>query len=65
LPASVVKTKRDERLWREAKKQAAENGHGGEWDYIMGIYQHMRKREGAPKKKSRKPSKRTVKARKK
>jgi hypothetical protein len=65
LPVNVVKSKRDERLWREAKKQATENGHGGEWDYIMGTFTRMKKREGSPEKKSRKPSKRNVKARKK
>jgi hypothetical protein len=53
-------------LWSEAKKIAAENGHGGDWQYIMGTFQRMKKREGGvSKKKPRKPSKRTVKARKK
>lgn len=38
MPASVVKTKRDERLWKQAKKLAAERGLGDNYAYIMGIY---------------------------
>lgn len=41
MPVNVVKTPRQERLWREAKKQAAEQGHAEDWDYVMGIYQKM------------------------
>lgn len=45
MPASAVKTDRDERLWREAKKQAAKQGKGSDYAYVMGIFQRMRKGE--------------------
>jgi len=41
MPANVVKTKRDERLWNEAKAQAAKEGKPKNWRYIMGIYEKM------------------------
>lgn len=45
-PASVVKTKRDERLWKAAKRSAAERGRDGDFDYVMGIFLRMRDRVG-------------------
>lgn len=42
MPSNVVKSKRDERLWQKAKKQAKKQGKAGEYDYIMGIYQKMK-----------------------
>ena len=50
MPTNVVKSKRDERLWKSAKHQAALQGHAGEWDYIMGIYKRMKRRSGGKKK---------------
>ena len=46
-PANVVKTARDERLWREAKQRAKEQGRGGDWNYVMGIFEHMKQRTGS------------------
>lgn len=37
----VLGTPVDEEKWARAKERAAEEGHGGEWDYIMGIYKRM------------------------
>jgi hypothetical protein len=50
MPANVVKTAEDERLWRKAKKQAKRQGHAADYPYIMGIFQRMKKseRENAP-----------------
>ena len=31
----------DEDKWERAKQRAEEEGHGGEYDYIMGIYKRM------------------------
>lgn len=45
-PASVVRTARDERLWRMAKSSAARQGRAREWPYIMGIFQRMKHHEG-------------------
>lgn len=45
-PASVVRTARDERLWRMAKASAARQGRAREWPYVMGIFQRMKHREG-------------------
>jgi len=42
MPASAVKTKRDERLWEAAKQAATEQGRSEDWAYIMGIYQRMK-----------------------
>lgn len=49
MPVSVVKSARDERLWGDAKSQAAEQGHTGEYDVIMGIYMRMKHRLGGKK----------------
>jgi hypothetical protein len=46
-PASVVRTPRDERLWRKAKESAARQGRAGDWAYVMGIFQHMKHRTGS------------------
>lgn len=50
MPVGAVKTRRDERLWEEAKRIAAEEGKGGNYAYIMGIYERMKKRQGGAKK---------------
>jgi hypothetical protein len=47
LPTNVVKTARDERLWRKAKEQASSEGKAGNYAYIMGIYKRMKARQGA------------------
>jgi len=41
MPSNVVDTKKDEEKWEKAKGIAEERGHGGEWDYVMGIYKRM------------------------
>jgi hypothetical protein len=41
MPASVVKNKRDERLWDRAKVLATKQGHDGDYDYVMGVYKRM------------------------
>lgn len=45
-PASVVRTARDERLWRMAKASAARQGRAREWPYVMGIFQRMKHHMG-------------------
>lgn len=45
-PIGVVKTARDERLWRMAKRSAAQQGRVGDWRYIMGIFLRMKHRTG-------------------
>lgn len=47
MPAPVVKTAEQERLWRKAKKLAEEQGRAGQYDYIMGIFKQMRGMEKA------------------
>lgn len=49
MPANAVKTKRDERLWGEAKSQAAKQGKKKDWAYVMGTYQRMKGRKGGKK----------------
>lgn len=49
MPTNVVKSARDERLWSEAKRQAAEQGRTGDWKYVMGIFMRMRGRKGGKK----------------
>jgi hypothetical protein len=34
----------DEDKWIKAKQRAAEEGHAGEYDYIVGIYKKMKGR---------------------
>lgn len=43
MPHGAVKTKRDEHLWDTAKKAAASQGRAGDYAYIMGIYQRMKR----------------------
>lgn len=45
-PASVVRTARDERLWRMAKASAARQGRARDWPYVMGIFQRMKHHTG-------------------
>ena len=47
MPTNVVKTARDERLWKRAKEQASSEGKSGNYAYIMGIYKRMKARQGA------------------
>lgn len=49
MPASVVKSAADERHWREAKAQAAEQGRAGSWKYVMGVFQRMKHHLGGEK----------------
>jgi hypothetical protein len=42
MPANVVKTSKDEKLWKKAKKQAEKEGQADNWAYIMAIYQKMK-----------------------
>jgi hypothetical protein len=42
-------TAEHEKLWNEAKKAAAKEGHGGDWAYVQGIFQRMVKGEPKPK----------------
>jgi len=42
MPASVVKTEKDEKRWSKAKRLASEQGHDEDWAYIMGIFQRMK-----------------------
>lgn len=41
MPAGLVKTPRDERLWEKAKAQAAKEGKSGDWAYTTAIYKKM------------------------
>jgi len=43
MPASMVKTNRDEKLWTQAKDRAAAEGHEGDWPYVVGIFQRMKR----------------------
>lgn len=42
MPANVVKTESDERLWVRAKQQAEKQGHGSDYAYVMKIFQNMK-----------------------
>lgn len=42
MPSNLVKTKRDERLWNEAKDRADEQGRAKDWAYITGIFERMK-----------------------
>ena len=42
-----------EKLWQKAKKLAADEGHGGEYDYITGILKKMLKLEEKPMKRTK------------
>lgn len=41
MPSSAVKTPEQEAAWKRAKAKAVEQGHAGDWDYVMEIYQRM------------------------
>ena len=47
MPTNVVKTTRDEKLWKRAKEQAVSAGKAGNYAYIMGVYKRMKARQGA------------------
>lgn len=50
MPANVVKTKRDEKIWKRAKAQAKEQGQEKNYAYIMSIYKSMGGSTGKEKK---------------
>ncbi len=41
MPANVVHSAEQERLWEKAKAQAEEQGRAKDWQYIMGIFKRM------------------------
>lgn len=41
MPANLVKTPGDEKHWQAAKARAAEEGHEGDWAYVVGIFERM------------------------
>jgi hypothetical protein len=41
MPAGVVRTPDEERLWDKAKRRAAAQGRAGDYVYIMGIFKRM------------------------
>lgn len=43
MPKRILGKPVDEAKWEKAKQLAEEQGHGGEYDYIMGIYKRMMK----------------------
>lgn len=56
MPASVIKSWSDkynipkselENKWKEAKKQATEQGHRDDYDYVMGIFKKMTQKDRA------------------
>ena len=49
MPANIVRTPREERLWREAKEAAEREGHAGDYAYITGTYERLRSRVGGAK----------------
>jgi hypothetical protein len=54
MPANVVKTEKDERLWAAAKEQAEAEGDKGNWRRVMSIFKRM---QGKGKKPIRTPAK--------
>lgn len=42
MPANLVKTPKEDRLWAKARERAAKAGHAGNWKYINSIYQTMK-----------------------
>jgi len=44
-----IPVKEAERLWEKAKKQAKEQGHEDDYDYIVAIYKSMIKNKGKKK----------------
>lgn len=49
MPHGVVKTKRDEHLWKLAKQAATKEGRSKDYAYIMGIYKRMKRGKGGSK----------------
>lgn len=43
MPTNVVHTKADERHWRMAKAAAKKAGEAGNWRYVMGAYEDIKK----------------------
>ena len=41
MPRNILGKPVDEDKWERAKARAAEQGHAGEYDYIMSIYKRM------------------------
>lgn len=41
MPKTIHDQPVDEEKWERAKQLAADEGHAGEYDYIMGIYKRM------------------------
>ena len=41
MPANVVHSPEQERLWNKAKVQAEKQGHAKDWRYVMGIFKKM------------------------
>jgi len=41
MPANIVKTPREERLWQKAKGIAEEAGHAEDWAYVTGVFKRM------------------------
>jgi len=41
MPKVILGTPVDEKKWTRAKTLAAEQGHGEDWDYIVGIYKKL------------------------
>ncbi len=47
MPASVVKSKYDEKMWEQAKAAAKAEGREKDWKYVMAIFEHMRHGTGS------------------
>ena len=41
MPVGVVTNDREEHKWERAKQIAKDEGHDGDWKYVMGIYKRM------------------------
>jgi len=42
MPANIVKTRKDERLWRRAKALARRQGKAGDFAYVTGIFEKLK-----------------------
>lgn len=42
MPTNMVKTPEDEKHWAKAKQIASDEGHEGDWKYVVGVYERMR-----------------------
>lgn len=47
MPANVVKSKHDEKMWGQAKSAAEKAGKSGDWKYVMGTFEHMKHKTGS------------------